>query len=93
MHLTNLLCLRISSLPPLLAARISMDVTNEPFVLPGLMPRKEFAQRIGRCERTVKRLEDAGKVVTVPFGSHRLVDVEKTLARLRGGGTRRGRPA
>jgi hypothetical protein len=60
-----------------------MSVVSEAFILPGLMPRKEFAKQIGRCERTVKRLEDAGKVVTVPFGSHRLVDVEKTLARLR----------
>lgn len=67
-----------------------MDVTDDAFVLPGLMPRKQFAKLINRCERTVKRLEDAGKVVTVPFGSHRLVDVEKTRARLRGEDRRRG---
>jgi hypothetical protein len=60
------------------------DTTDLTFPFPGLMPRREFAKAINRCERTVKRLEDAGKVVTVAFGKHRLVDVEKTLARLRG---------
>jgi hypothetical protein len=66
--------------------------TDLAFPFPGLMPRREFAKAINRCERTVKRLEDAGKVVTVPFGSHRLIDVEKTLARMRGEDqTRRGR--
>jgi hypothetical protein len=69
-------------------------MSDQAFPFPDLMPRKEFAKAIGRCERTVKRLEDAGKVVTIPFGSHRLVDVPKTLARMRGEDQpRRGRKA
>jgi hypothetical protein len=65
------------------------------FVLPGFMPRREFARQIGRCERTVARLEARGLVVTVPFGNHRLVDLEKTTARMRGetGDKRRSRKA
>jgi hypothetical protein len=70
---------------------MSEIVTSEEFPLRGLMPRREFAKAINRCERTVKRLEDKGKVVTVALGNHRLVDVEKTLARLRGEDRRRGR--
>jgi hypothetical protein len=66
-------------------------MTDTAFVLPGFVPRKEFAKQINRCERTVKRLEDAGKIVVVKMGNHRLVDVEKTLARLRGEDKRRGR--
>ena len=41
------------------------DALTEGFVLPGFMTRQAFAKAIKRCERTVKRLEDAGKVVTV----------------------------
>ena len=73
-----------------------MTVSSEAFVLPGFVPRREFAKQIGRCERTVKRLEDAGKIVVVKLGAHRRVDIEKSLARLRGedqGRTRKRRAA
>lgn len=46
---------------------MSESPTSEEFPLRGLMPRKQFAKAIRRSERTVKRLEDAGKVVTVPL--------------------------
>jgi hypothetical protein len=68
-------------------------ISDESFIHPGFVTRKQFAKQINRCERTVKRLEDAGKVVVTKLGSHRLVDVEKTLARMRGEGKRRGRAA
>jgi hypothetical protein len=48
------------------------------------MPRKEFARQIGKCERTVKRLVNAGKVVEREFGNERLIDIEATTARMRG---------
>jgi hypothetical protein len=67
-----------------------MNAASEEFVLPGLMPRRDFAKKLGRCERTVKRMEDRGLVVTVRLGNHRLVDIEKSLARLRGEDRRRG---
>jgi hypothetical protein len=70
---------------------MSEVVAENEFVLPGLMRRKEFARRANRCEKTLKRWEDAGKIVVVHLGNERLIDVPKTLARLRGEDRRRGR--
>jgi hypothetical protein len=63
---------------------------SEPFVLPGLMPRKDFAKAMGVCERTIVRQVAAGKVVEVALGKLRLIDVEKTAVRMRGEDKRRG---
>jgi hypothetical protein len=68
-----------------------MSDSTEEFVLPGLMPRKMFAKRMGRCDRTLKRMQDRGEVVVTYFGNQPFVDVEKTLARRRGEDKRRGR--
>lgn len=73
-----------------------MDASSdEPFILPGFVTRREFAKGINRCERTVKRLEDAGKVVGTRLGNQLFIDLEKTAARMRGedGRRRRGRAA
>lgn len=70
-----------------------MSDNVEAFVLRGFLPRKQFAKQIGRCERTIKRLVDAGKVVERPFGKERLVDLEATAARMRGDAKLRGRVA
>jgi predicted site-specific integrase-resolvase len=68
--------------------------TDKPYVLLGLMPRKDFAAEMDVCERTTKRWEDQGRIVVVHLGNQRLVDVEKSLARLRGEDRpRRGRGA
>jgi hypothetical protein len=68
-----------------------MTDDGEAFVLPGFMPRKQFAEKIGRCDRTAKRLQDAGKIVVTYLGNQPLVDVEKSLARMRGEDKRRSR--
>ncbi len=60
-----------------------MSATSD-FFLQGLMPRKQFAAQMGRCERTVKRWEDQGRLVVIKLGNDRLIDVEKSLSRLRG---------
>jgi hypothetical protein len=71
-----------------------MSATGEqPFFLSGLMPRKEFAAKVNRCERTVKRWQDQGKLVVFSIGNERWVDVEKSLARIRGERPPRGRAA
>jgi hypothetical protein len=57
---------------------------SEPFILPGFMPRRDFARKLNKCERTIKRLVDAGKVVERAFGKERLVDLEATASRMRG---------
>jgi hypothetical protein len=67
--------------------------TDKPYVLPGMMPRKDFAAAMEVCERTTKRWEDQGRIVVVHLGNQRLVDVEQSLARLRGEHKRRGRAA
>jgi hypothetical protein len=67
------------------------DSAEEAFILRGFLPRKVFAAKIGRCDRTVKRLQDAGKIVVTYLGNQPLVDVEKSLARMRGEDKRRGR--
>ena len=61
-----------------------MSDNAEAFVLPGFLPRKQFAEQVGVCERTIKRRVDAGEVVERNFGRMRLVDVEATAARMRG---------
>jgi predicted site-specific integrase-resolvase len=61
------------------------------FVLPGLMLRREFARRVGRSERTIKRWTDAGRLVVVELGNERWIDTEKSSARLRGERPARGR--
>jgi hypothetical protein len=61
-----------------------MSDNAEAFVLPGFLPRKQFAKQLGVCERTIKRRVDAGQVVERPFGKERLVDIEATAARMRG---------
>jgi hypothetical protein len=62
------------------------------FVLPGLMPLKEFKQHVGnKCDRTIQRWRDAGKVVIVELGNERFVDLEATARRLRGEDRRNGR--
>jgi hypothetical protein len=68
-----------------------MSDSAEAFVLPGFLPRKVFAKKIDRCDRTVKRMQDRGEVVVTYFGNQPFVDLEKTLARRRGEDKRRGR--
>jgi predicted site-specific integrase-resolvase len=63
--------------------------SSDAFLLPGLMPLKEFGRRVNRCSRTLKRWEDQGKLVVFALGNERLVDLEKTAARLRGEERRR----
>jgi hypothetical protein len=54
-------------------------------LLEGLMPRKEWArQALNRCDRTAKRLQDAGMIVVVTIGKQPFVDIKKTAARIRG---------
>jgi predicted site-specific integrase-resolvase len=68
--------------------------TDQPHFLHGLMPRKEFATVMKVCERTTKRWEDQGRIVVVKLGNQRLVDIEKSVARMRGEDKRRrGRAA
>jgi len=57
---------------------------SEPFVLPGLMPDVVFADKMDVCLRTVRRWEDAGKIVVVELGAKRFIDLEATGRRLRG---------
>jgi hypothetical protein len=66
---------------------------SETFLLPGLMPLKEFGRSVDRCDRTLKRWANQGKLVIHTLGNERFVDIEKTAARVRGEGKRpRGRP-
>ena len=54
-------------------------------LLPGLMPRKEWArQALRRCDRTAKRLQDDGQIVVRYIGKEPFVDIAATAARLRG---------
>jgi hypothetical protein len=68
-----------------------MSDNAEAFVLPGFMPRKTFAERMNRCDRTVKRMQDRGEIIVTYFGNQPFVDLEKTLARRRGEDKRGGR--
>jgi hypothetical protein len=51
--------------------------------LPGLVHRPEWARALGRCDRTVQRWQDEGKIVTVKVGGRVFVDVEATAERFR----------
>jgi hypothetical protein len=64
---------------------------SETFLLPGLMPLEDFRKQMKRCPRTMKRWEAQGKLVIHALGNERFVDLEKTAARVRGEGRRRGR--
>jgi hypothetical protein len=71
-----------------------MSEINTSNPLPGLMPRAAWAASIGKCDRTAKRLQDAGRVVVRYIGKEPFVDIEATAARIKGeDGTRRGRGA
>jgi hypothetical protein len=71
-----------------------MSSSSTPTSLPGFMPRSEWAAAHGVCDTTVKRWQDRGKVVVVYLGQQPYVDIEKTVARLRGEDKpRRGRAA
>jgi hypothetical protein len=67
-----------------------MSVVNAPTALPGLMLRRAWAEQIGKCDRTAKRLQDAGKIIVRYVGKDPYVDLEATAARIRGEGKRRG---
>ena len=60
-------------------------------LFPGLVPMDDFAQLCNRSRRTVKRWENAGQLVVVRLGGQRLVDVQKSRARIRGEDRPRGR--
>jgi hypothetical protein len=62
-----------------------MSDSSELFILPGFLPRNEFARKLGVHPRTIKRRVDAGQVVERNLGRERLVDLEATAARMRGG--------
>ena len=72
-----------------------MSEVNTPNPLPGFMPRHEWAAQLGKCDRTAKRLQDAGRIVVIYIGKDPFVDLERTAARLRGEDkrSRRGRAA
>jgi hypothetical protein len=71
-----------------------MSEVNAPSALPGFMPRHEWAAQIGKCDRTAKRLQDAGRIVVIYIGKDPYVDLERTASRLRGQDKRRrGRAA
>jgi hypothetical protein len=71
-----------------------MSEVTAPNPLPGLMPRHQWAAGIGKCDRTAKRLQDAGKIVVRYVGKDPYVDLEATAARIRGeDNRRRGRSA
>jgi hypothetical protein len=54
-------------------------------LLPGLMPRKEWARKaLKSCDRTAKRLQDKGRIVVEYIGKEPFVVIEATAARLRG---------
>ena len=59
--------------------------------LPGHVLRPVWAARLGKCDRTAKRWQDAGLIVVTYLGKDPYVDVERTAARLRGEDRRRGR--
>ena len=67
-----------------------MSSNSTPIPLPGLMPRREWAARIGKRDATAKRWQDKGKICVVYLGQDPYVDLEKTAARLRGEDKRRG---
>jgi hypothetical protein len=70
-----------------------MDEITTPDPLPGLMPRIEWAAKTNRCDRTAKRLQDAGKIVVRYIGKIPYVDIEATAARIKGEDKRRRRAA
>ena len=71
-----------------------MSEVTTPNPLPGLVPRRKWAAGLGKCDRTAKRLQDAGKIVVRYVGKDPYVDVEATAARIRGEDRpRRGRKA
>jgi hypothetical protein len=61
---------------------MSEDTTPNP--LPGLVPRRKWAAGVGKCDRTAKRLQDAGKIVVRYVGKDPYVDLEATARRIRG---------
>jgi hypothetical protein len=61
-----------------------MSDNTEAFVLPGFLPRREYAKKIGRCDRTAKRQQDRGEIIVRYFGNLPCVDLEATAARARG---------
>ena len=62
--------------------------------LPGFEPRAQWAARLGKCDRTAKRWQDAGLIVVTYMGKEPYVDVEGTADRMRGRGRpRRGKAA
>jgi hypothetical protein len=70
----------------------SSDLTAND-LLPGLMPRPKYARHaLNSCDKTAKRLQDAGKLVVHYIGRRPYVDIEATARRLRGeDAPRRGR--
>lgn len=63
-------------------------------VIPGFELRSKWAERLGKCDTTAKRWQDAGKIVVRYIGRDPFVDIEATAARIRGeGGSKRRREA
>ena len=64
-------------------------------VIPGFELRSKWAERLGKCDTTAKRWQDAGKIVVRYIGRDPYVDLEATAARIRGetATRRRGRTA
>jgi hypothetical protein len=52
--------------------------------LPGYMLRAAWAQQMGKCDRTAKRWQDAGRIVVRYMGKDPYVDLEATARRIRG---------
>ena len=52
--------------------------------LPGYPPRKEWARCKGVSDFTARRWQRAGKIVVKYLGREPLVDIEATMARMRG---------
>jgi hypothetical protein len=71
---------------------MSSEVEFDP--LPGLTPRKQWAAGTKKCDRTAKRLQDAGLLVVHYIGKTPYVDVQATAARIKGEDAKhRGRTA
>ena len=61
----------------------------------GVHASARVGAQLGKCDRTAKRLQDAGRIVVIYIGKDPFVDLERTAARLRGEDkrSRRGRAA